>query len=284
MPLPRTHAREGLHELEREPAWLLRAQRPAGDMALFRRSGIGGWWLDWTAPPRPGGYMTPLGRSRLRRDLHGRGARGGGTEMGTPARGDSAPAGLLPTRSTATPSWKEGETASARAAGAHIPTGIRGPSSRGAGTRHRHSAVLTRSSVEDYVGEAAAERHGRGAVRATSAWRYSREHERKASEMATICAHGRVKRRQKLPLRGGRKSAGTRPGRTGCDRGLWRRPHRADVSRRRCGGGEGRECHRRHPPGSSLPAIGLTQVPSLMPEGSVLSTQFTERGQKAPVF
>ncbi len=81
-----------------EAARLLRAQRSTGDMALFRRSGIGGWWLDWTAPPRPGGYMTPLGRSRLRRDLHGRRARGGGTEMGTPARGDSAPAGLLPTK------------------------------------------------------------------------------------------------------------------------------------------------------------------------------------------
>lgn len=50
-----------------EAAQLLRAQRSTGDMALFRRTGIGGRWLDWTAPPRPGGYMTPLGRERLRR-------------------------------------------------------------------------------------------------------------------------------------------------------------------------------------------------------------------------
>src|SRR5258706_9720400 len=75
MPLPRTHAKEGCMnwsanqpdpELE-EAARLLRAQRSTGDMALFRRSGIGGWWLDWTAPPHPGGYISPLGCERLRR-------------------------------------------------------------------------------------------------------------------------------------------------------------------------------------------------------------------------
>jgi hypothetical protein len=50
-----------------EAARLLRAQRSTGDMALFQRSGLSGWWLHWTAPPHPSGYMSPLGRERLRR-------------------------------------------------------------------------------------------------------------------------------------------------------------------------------------------------------------------------
>src|SRR5258706_5231185 len=50
-----------------EAARLLRAQRSTGDMALFQRSGLSGWWLHWTAPPHPSGYISPLGRERLRR-------------------------------------------------------------------------------------------------------------------------------------------------------------------------------------------------------------------------